>query len=96
MPTLPDKPGVLYIMYDVYGEPIYIGSTCNWPGRLASHKRESPWFGEVDNWYVFHYDTLAEAREREARAIAAARPAYNIQHKNPPAIRPGWHGRGAA
>lgn len=96
MPSLPDKPGVLYIFYDAHGEPIYIGATCDWASRLSAHKRRSPWFGEVETWDLFPFDTLAEAREREARAIAAARPAYNVQHKNQPAVKPQWHGRGAA
>lgn len=63
--------------------PVYVGITDSFPGRWASHKRQSWWFDRVNVLCVqlTGFETRDDARKAEALAIVEHRPAYNTKEE---------------
>ncbi|MFB6392603.1 GIY-YIG nuclease family protein [Polymorphospora lycopeni] len=77
---LPGKPHALYRFYDRTDVLLYVGITMDLPGRMRTHKREKPWWSDVDHIAVEHYTTRNAALEAEAEAIRAEKPIHNDKH----------------
>lgn len=71
---------MVYQLYGLDGELLYIGITDRGPVRLAEHYRKKSWFSEVCQVEFERYETRSESEERESSLIRRRRPLYNIQH----------------
>jgi hypothetical protein len=67
----------VYRCFDDAGRLIYIGSTCNEYSRFTFHRGRTPWWPSVARVKKEEYPTLFEARQAEAKAIAAEQPLHN-------------------
>lgn len=68
----------LYRLFDADGELLYVGIAGNPGRRFAQHGGEKPWWREVSETTLTHYDTRAEALMAEREAIQTEHPRYNI------------------
>ena len=81
----------VYRMFDQDGALLYVGATGFMPRRLQQHAGSRPWWHEVAQITVQHFDTMDEALRVEAAAIIAESPRYT----RPPAdtSRSMWQAR---
>lgn len=70
----------LYRLYNSADELLYIGIAEHWPSRLNSHRSDKPWFGEVIQVRLVHYQSRAEAAQAEREMIRTECPRHNVQH----------------
>ncbi len=68
----------LYRFYDARMRLVYVGKTNEPWRRWREHVLEKPWYPRVKHWMVTFYDTEAEARRAELKAIKGERPRSNI------------------
>lgn len=87
-----DLPTAVYRCYDADGGLLYIGMSVNPKQRLYQHRsRRSPWVDRyasmTEEWFAGPRAAM-KARDAEVAAIAAERPAFNLEH-NPggPTVR---------
>lgn len=71
------RPQILYRMYDGSGTLLYVGITADVGQRLRDHAALQPWWREVRNITVEHYDDRAAAETAERNAIHAEQPPHN-------------------
>jgi hypothetical protein len=64
---------VVYFLYESPKDPVYIGSTDDFRGRLISHQRTKRWI----RWRALPCDTRDAAYELEDELIAEYRPVLN-------------------
>lgn len=74
------KSNILYRMYSDDGILLYVGLTCNLPGRFKKHKAEKDWFVSVSDIRLEHFDTREELVRAERDAIVSERPRFNVMH----------------
>lgn len=70
----------VYRFDDVDGAPLYVGCTQDVTKRLAHHRREQPWWGDVASISVEIHPNLEAGRAAEAATIARLRPKHNVFH----------------
>ncbi|WP_395119625.1 hypothetical protein ACFCQI_01550 [Rhodanobacter sp. FW102-FHT14D06] len=75
----------LYRHFDAGGDLLYVGISLSPFHRLAKHKEQSAWFGQVARITIAWLPDRKSARAAEHAAIIAERPKFNNQH-NP--VRP--------
>ncbi len=75
--TVPTMHTYLYRLFNEAGELLYVGVTCNLVARLAAHRRQKSWWGEVADTTVIRFPTRLEALAAEVEAIAGEVPRYN-------------------
>lgn len=74
----------VYRHFDIEGGLLYIGACKNYKTRMQNHKCGSPWFSQIHREAVDFYETLAEAKAVERKAIWLEKPMYNRQRYLPP------------
>jgi len=75
--TVPTTNTYLYRLFNEAGDLLYVGVTCNLVTRLAAHRRQKSWWGEVSETTVTRFPTRLEALAGEVEAIAGESPKYN-------------------
>lgn len=70
----------LYRLYDQSGALLYVGIAGNPGRRFEQHRGDKPWWGEVTDMKVEHFETRREAIIAEITAIQIGRPVYNKTH----------------
>lgn len=73
----------VYHCRDVTGLLLYIGCAKRWLRRKDVHERQTPWWPDVADVQVTHYQTIFEAARIERQAIDAESPLYNKQRRVP-------------
>lgn len=74
----------IYRFYAADGALLYIGQSTKAYERVRQHAKGKDWFPEASS-VTFERVPAAEVLRREAEAIRAERPRYNIVHR---AVRP--------
>lgn len=73
---------VVYRLYDLEGRLLYIGSSGTLMTRLSCiHQQIGFALRDVVRVDVEHFDTIAEARAAEGKAILAEQPIHNVVGK---------------
>lgn len=67
----------LYRFLDHDGQLLYVGITDVGPARWRSHQAGQPWWRDVAEVDLVHYDTREEARAAELDAIRREAPLHN-------------------
>jgi len=67
----------LYRHFNENGILLYVGISLKWTSRTKEHHRRSPWWRDVANITLQHFDTLKEARAAEKIAIDQEKPVHN-------------------
>lgn len=75
---------VLYRFYDDAEELLYVGASADLITRMAQHSQEKPWWGDVADVKVQHFDTFDELVAAESHAIKAEKPLHNVIHNDVP------------
>ena len=70
----------VYEFFDANDELLYVGVTNGLPHRLGQHDADKPWWTAVVRVEVEHYETRADALDRERTLIQSLRPLHNVQH----------------
>lgn len=75
------RPTSLYRFFDDQGRLLYIGVTSvpRWDG---GHRLDKPWWGQVAEAKVEHFDDRATALTAERYAIKHESPEHNVAHNN--------------
>lgn len=76
-----DEQTCVYQYYDTSGRLLYVGITGRGLKRSHEHARKKDWWPLTTGCTIEHYQTRAEALDREAYLIAAYKPEYNTQGK---------------
>lgn len=71
---------MVYILFDISDDLLYVGITDRGPVRLAEHYRHKPWFPHVCRVEFERYETRADSERREKYLIQERAPLHNIQH----------------
>jgi excinuclease UvrABC nuclease subunit len=74
----------VYLFFDAEEQPVYIGCTREPWSRLGPQRE---WWREASYAHFEHYDSRAEALDRERRLIEHMRPKYNRRFVDPPTAR---------
>jgi hypothetical protein len=69
----------LYRAYDSQRRLLYVGISLCALVRLANHRSQSDWFGEVRRLEIELFSSRRLAEEAERRAIWAEGPVHNLQ-----------------
>lgn len=77
---LPPMP-MVYLFFGADGQLLYIGSTGNFGRRWSKHRSATRWLADVEFVVFDIHETLEDARQCEARAIARNNPPRNIRGK---------------
>lgn len=75
---------VVYRMYGLKGELIYVGCTNNLARRVREHRCKSPWWPEVTSMAYDPAESQEDALKAECFLIKTEHPTHNIQHAEPP------------
>jgi hypothetical protein len=78
---------VVYRAWTADRELLYVGMSANPFLRLSNHAPTQPWWAEVTEVTLEHFDDLEAARQAEAAAIAIEGPKYNVRHSARPRRR---------
>jgi hypothetical protein len=76
-------PHVLSRMYGADRELLYIGISKPFPSRMKHHATNKPWWYDVSDIHLEHFENEATASEAEVEAIRNERPRYNVVHAVP-------------
>jgi hypothetical protein len=68
---------MLYRFYDKDGVLLYVGITSVGPSRWSEHRRNRPWWHEVQSSKIEHFPTRQDALLAESLAIRIESPRYN-------------------
>lgn len=68
---------VLYRMFNVENQLLYVGVTANPTVRLYAHEANQTWWHEVVLVTLEHFETAAQAALAEGAAIIEENPKYN-------------------
>lgn len=74
------EPQCLYRFYDTNERLLYIGITNSLPHRLGQHNETKPWWLDVSQVVIEHYNDRQAVLDAERDAIIREEPLYNIQH----------------
>jgi phosphoribosyl 1,2-cyclic phosphodiesterase len=75
---------VLYRLYGVSGDLLYIGLTKDIRSRFNQHVAKSPWWPDVADCRIEFLPSWEALKAAEVAAIKAERPRYNNRHNSPP------------
>jgi predicted GIY-YIG superfamily endonuclease len=71
------RPTVLYRLYDVNDQLLYVGVTTRLTTRLNTHAQSKPWFGDVARIETMSFATGCEALEQERHEHRETSPFYS-------------------
>lgn len=77
---LPTKPHALYRFFDRTDVLLYVGITMDLPARVGQHRKDKPWWVEVNHITIEHFEDRAEVLLAEREAIRTEKPLYNSTH----------------
>lgn len=72
------QPHALYRFYDKADELLYVGLTCNPPGRLATHRRDKPWWTTITRIELETFPSRSSCMSAEKLAIKNEHPRFNV------------------
>lgn len=75
---------IVYRFYDAEKNPVYIGSTSTEYVRLATHRRQSPWWDHVEYVAISAYESEDAMVEAERAAIRSEKPRFNKLNRRGP------------
>lgn len=78
--ALGNRPHALYRFFDRTDVLLYVGITMDLGARLKKHRRDKPWWLDIDHITIEHFSSRAEALAAEAEAIRMEGPLHNDQH----------------
>jgi predicted GIY-YIG superfamily endonuclease len=83
--SISDDETWLYRLYRKDGTLLYVGITKDWNQRVKQHRRQQPWWGDVDAVFKQLFASRAAAEAAEAAAIQTENPAHNKagKHRDP-------------
>jgi hypothetical protein len=81
-------PHALYRIYGADRDLLYVGISKSFPGRMKQHAAAKPWWRDVSDIHLEHFENEATASEAEIAAIRAERPRYNVTHTVPRVPKP--------
>lgn len=85
MLNVPDPSGpVVYALYNDDDDIIYVGYSGNFKQRMDDHRSRQPWWPEATRVQCFDFDTVEQARAKEAEVIARVDPVYNVRGRTAP------------
>jgi predicted GIY-YIG superfamily endonuclease len=84
------KTWAVYRFFDAKERVLYIGSTGNFPLRLAQHKSLSLWFAQVVRHECQHYLDREVAMAVEALAVLNEQPIFNKFFKRETSTTRAW------
>ncbi len=67
---------VVYVLYDASNEPIYLGSTGDFPGRVRWHRNDGK---PIAWWLAYPCDSREAAYLLEGGLLAARKPPLNVK-----------------
>lgn len=67
----------VYVARTAIGEVLYVGATKDLFGRMASHRRASPWWPQMRRLEWEEFASRAKAMHQEAALVERLRPPYN-------------------
>lgn len=70
----------LYRQFNSEGTLLYVGVSFSAVYRTSQHRKNSPWYREIANIKIEHYETRQEALDAEILAIKFEKPLYNKIH----------------
>lgn len=79
-PAVNGKDQVLYRMYSVRGDLLYVGISSNAQKRFRQHFGKQPWAKEVYNIRVEFFPCRESVETAEREAIRREKPKYNVVH----------------
>lgn len=71
---------MVYLLFDINDDLLYVGITDRGPVRLAEHYRHKPWFPQVCRVEFERYESRDASEAREKYLIQERAPQHNIQH----------------
>lgn len=69
--------GTLYRAYDTEDRLLYVGCSTNIKQRLQTHAAKAPWWPQVRNIRMEHFEDSGAAFRAEGRAIRGEHPIHN-------------------
>lgn len=73
-PRPPKGQCVVYVLFDVASEPVYVGSTQDLAGRIRAHRRDGK---PVAHWRAVPYATREDAYAAEEAMLRTVKPMMN-------------------
>jgi predicted GIY-YIG superfamily endonuclease len=73
-----DGPTTLYRLFSDDGALLYVGIAGNPGRRFEQHRKDKPWWGQVAEIKLEHFQTRTAALTAETAAIKAERPRHNV------------------
>jgi predicted GIY-YIG superfamily endonuclease len=70
----------LYRFFDKDDRLLYVGISLHAATRASSHKKDKPWWDDVDRMTVVHLATREAAEQAERTAIRTEKPLHNVIH----------------
>lgn len=78
--ALQNQPHALYRFFDRSDVLLYVGITADLPARIKNHSKGKPWWTQIHNITVEHFDTRQDALDAERKSIREEKPLHNAQH----------------
>ena len=60
-----NQPHALYRFFDRTDVLLYVGITANLPTRMKNHSKGKPWWTQIHNITIEHFDTRQDALDAE-------------------------------
>ena len=79
-----DRAHVLYRMFDVAGQLLYVGITVSVEARMTSHRGLQPWWPSVATIRLEHFPDRASVDRAELEAIRTEAPLHNVARRTDP------------
>lgn len=89
--ALEHQPHALYRFFDRSDVLLYVGITVDLAKRIKNHRKGKPWWTQIHNITVEHFDTRQEALDAERKAIRDEKPLHNDQHNPHVVVDYGTH-----
>ena len=80
IPLRPEQPQALYRFFNWHGELLYVGITLDPGSRFKAHRKDKPWWTQVNSITLEHFPDRASVERAEIEAIKAEKPIHNVAH----------------
>lgn len=75
---LATQPHAMYRFYDAAGDLLYVGISWSVAQRMASHRRDKPWWQDIVTVKIEWFPNRTEVLVAEGTAIQDENPKYNL------------------